>query len=270
MRSLYNLRMRRLLLCFVFLHVIGAARAEDIVTLPTRDAVTQSYLLSVPQTGKARAVAVLFPGGNGKTDLERETARKSLESGNYLVRSRRLFAGNGIAAAVVDAPSDRAGGGMDDEFRLGTAHTEDIAKVIADLKTRFPGLPVFLVGTSRGTISAAAIGKRLGPAVDGVVLTATLFLASKREPGLSGFDFGAIPSPLLFVHHVDDGCDVTPYASAKRVAERYPLVSVSGGNPPQSKPCQAMTQHGFLGREAQTVDAVSKWMLKQPHPREIN
>jgi predicted alpha/beta-hydrolase family hydrolase len=231
--------------------------------------VTQSYLLSVPETGKAQAVTVLFPGGDGRTDLERETARKALESGNYVVRSRRLLTGNGIAAAVVDVPSDRTSG-MDDEFRLGAAHAEDIAKVIADLKTRFPGLPVFLVGTSRGTISAASIGKRLGAAVDGVVLTATLFLASGREPGLSGFDFATIPSPLLFVHHVNDGCTYTPYASAKRVADRYPLVSVSGGNPPQSKPCQAMSQHGFLGREAQTVDAISKWVLKQPHPREIN
>jgi pimeloyl-ACP methyl ester carboxylesterase len=159
---------------------------------------------------------------------------------------------------------------MDDQFRLGDAHAEDIGKVVADLKTRFPGLPVFLVGTSRGTISAASVGKRLGPALDGVVLTATLFLASRREPGLSGFDFATIASPLLFVHHTDDGCTYTPYASAKRVAERYPLISVSGGNPPQSTPCEAMSQHGFLGKEAQAVDAMTKWMLKQPHPREIN
>jgi pimeloyl-ACP methyl ester carboxylesterase len=211
----------------------------------------------------------LFPGGNGKTDLERETARTSLESGNYLVRSRRLFAASGIVAAVVDAPSDRDSG-MDDEFRLGAAHAEDIAKVIADLRKRYSGLPVFLVGTSRGTISAASIGKRLGPAVDGVVLTATLFLANKRAPGLSGFDFATVPSPLLLVHHVDDACRETPYSSAKRLAERYPLVSVSGGNPPRSEPCQALTPHGFLGREAPTVDAMTKWMLKQPYPREIN
>jgi hypothetical protein len=258
----------RLIALALILHV-GAATAEDIVTLSTRGDVTQSYLLSAPQTGKAQAIAVLFPGGNGKTDLERESARKSLESGNYLVRARRLFAANGIATAVVDVPSDRPGG-MEDEFRLGADHAEDLAKVIADLRKRFPGLPVFLVGTSRGTISAASIGKRLGPAVDGVALTATLFLANKRAPGLSGFDFATIPSPLLFVHHVDDGCRETPYASAKRAAERYPLVSVSGGNPPQSEPCQAMSQHGFLGREAQTVDAMAKWMLKQPYPREIN
>jgi hypothetical protein len=31
-----------------------------------------------------------------------------------------------------------------------------------------------------------------------------------------------------------------------------------------------MSAHGFLGREADTVDAISKWMLKQPYPREIN
>lgn len=261
--------MRQLLILLAFLWSAGAALAEDIITLPTRAGVTQSYLLSVPEAGKPRAVAVLFPGGNGKTDLELETARASLDRGNFLVRSRRLFSGDGIAAAVVDVPSDRAGG-MDDEFRLGAAHAEDIAKVVADLKTRFPGVPVFLVGTSRGTISAAAIGKRLGSAVDGVALTATLFLASRREPGLSGFDFATIASPLLFVHHTDDGCTYTPYASAKRTAERYPLISVSGGNPPQSAPCEAMSQHGFLGREAQTVDAMAKWMLKQPHPREIN
>ena len=169
----------------------------------------------------------------------------------------------------MDAPSDQSSG-MDDGYRLGSAHAEDIAKVVADAKTRFPGLPVFLVGTSRGTISAASAGSRLGTAVDGVVLTATLFLASRRQPGLSGFDFSSIPVPLLFVHHVDDGCDYTPHSAAKRLADRYPVVSVSGGLPPQSKPCEAMSAHGFLGREADTVDAIAKWMLKQPYPREIN
>jgi hypothetical protein len=262
--------MPRLLIVIVFACLCSfAAVAEDIVTLSTRGGVTQSYLLSAPDAGKARAVAILFPGGAGKTDLERESARQVLDRGNFLVRSRRLLSASGIAAAVVDAPSDR-GSGMDDEFRLGDAHAEDIGKVIADLKTRFPGLPVFLVGTSRGTISAASIGKRLGPAVGGVALTATLFLATRRQPGLSGFDYASIPSPLLFVHHVDDGCAYTPYSSAKQLADRYPLVTVSGGLPPRSKPCDAMSEHGFLGKEAATVEAIAKWMLKQPYAREIN
>jgi hypothetical protein len=261
--------MTRLLIAVALFLPFGASSAEDIVTLSTRGGVTQSYLLSSPPVGKARAVAVLFPGGAGKVELEREAARVLLDRGNFLVRSRRLFTGSGVATAVMDAPSDRPRG-MEDEFRLGSAHAEDIERVVSDLRSRFPGLPVFLVGTSRGAISAAAAGSRLGKAVDGVALTATPFLASRRQPGLSGFDFSSIPVPLLFVHHVDDGCDVTPYSAAKRLADRYQVVSVSGGLPPQSKPCDAMSAHGFFGREADTVEAIAKWMLKQPYPLEIN
>ena len=263
------IKMKRLLILPALLLATGAPHAEDIVTLSTRAGVTQSYLITAPEGGKAHAVALLFPGGAGKTDLERETARAVLDRGNFLVRSRRLLAAGGIAAVVMDAPSDQPNG-MEDGFRLGAAHAEDIGRTVADLKKRFPGVPVFLVGTSRGTVSAAAAGARLGKEIQGVVLTATLFNASKTQPGLSRFDYAAIPVPLLFVHHVDDGCAYTPYSAAQRLGERYPLISVSGGQPPQSKPCEAMSQHGFLGREAEAVDAMTKWMLKLPHPREIN
>jgi hypothetical protein len=261
--------MRRLFLAVAMCLPVGEPFAEDIVTLPTRGGITQSYLLTTPEGGKAQAVAVLFAGGTGRVDLERETARATLDRGNFLLRARRIFAQKGVAAAVMDAPSDETAG-MSDEFRLGRSHAEDISKVVANLKSRFPGSPVFLVGTSRGTISAASAGKQLGPAVDGVVLTATLFLAAGRRPGLSGFDFGTIPSPVLFVHHVDDGCAYTPYSSARQLAARFPVVAVSGGGPAQSKPCEAMSAHGFLGKEAEVVDAISNWMLKRPYPREIN
>jgi hypothetical protein len=265
----YNFRMRRLSLAVALCLPIGCASAEDIVTLPTRGGVTQSYLLAAPDGGKAQAVALLFAGGMGRVDLERETARRGPDRGNFLVRSRQLFAQRGIAAAVMDAPSDETAG-MNDEFRLGSSHAADIAKVVADLKSRFPGAPVFLVGTSRGTLSAASAGKQLGQAVDGVVLTATLFLAAGQRPGLSGFDFATIPSPVLFVHHVDDGCAYTPYSSARRLAGRFPVVSVSGGRPAESKPCEAMSAHGFLGKEPETVGAIANWMLKRAYPREIN
>jgi hypothetical protein len=212
-------------------------------------------------------VAVLFPGGAGKVDLERETAR-TRPGGNFLVRSRQFFAQEGVAAAVVDAPSDQSAG-MQDAFRLAEAHAEDIGKVVSDLKKRFPGLPVFLVGTSRGTISAAAVGRRLGKDVNGVVLTSTVFLANRRQPGLSGFDFATIPTPLLFVHHTEDACNLTPYSSAKRLSDQFPLISVSGGLPPQSDACEAMSAHGYIGKEGETVKAIAQWILKQPFSKEI-
>jgi hypothetical protein len=261
--------MQRLIIALSLTLLAGIAGAEDIVSLSTRAGVTQSYLISAPASGKPAAVAILFPGGAGKTDLDRESARAVLDRGNFLVRTRRLLATSGIVAVVMDAPSDQPNG-MDDVFRLGTEHVEDIGKVVADLRKRFPGVPLFLVGTSRGTVSAAAAGRSLGKNIDGVILTATLFNSSRTQPGLGGFDFGSIPSPLLFVHHVNDGCAYTPYSAAKRLAGRYPLITVSGGRPPESKPCEAMSEHGFLGREAEAIDAMAKWMLKQPYGKEIN
>jgi hypothetical protein len=87
---------------------------------------------------------------------------------------------------------------------------------------------------------------------------------------LSGFDFTTIPSPLLFVHHTEDACTYTPYQAAQRLSDRFPLVSVSGGLPPRSGPCDAMSAHGYLGKEAETVQAIAQWMLKQPFPKEIH
>lgn len=261
----------RLLLAVIASIAAAVAHGQEIVTLQARAGVTQSYLLvGTPQ--QAQAVAVLFPGGAGNIRLRLESEQVRFSPGNFLVRSRTEFVSRGVAAAVVDTPSDQQPG-MADEFRLGEQHYADILAVVQDLRKRFPGIPVFLAGTSRGTISAASIGKRMGKDVDGVVLTATLFLAGagrRAQPGLSGFDFGTIPAPLLFVHHRDDACNVTPYQSARQLANRFPLVSVSGGLPPQSEPCEAMSNHGFLGKESETVAAIVNWMLKKPFPREIH
>jgi len=81
--------MLRTLAVLALLATIGAASAEDIVILPTREGVTQSFLLSSPPAGKARAIAILFAGGAGQVNLERESARVLLDRGNFLVRSRR-------------------------------------------------------------------------------------------------------------------------------------------------------------------------------------
>lgn len=256
------------------LAALGSASAEDIVTLPTRDGVTQSYLLSAPAAGKARGVAILFAGGVGKVNLEREAGRAVLARGNFLVRSRRLFAGSGIIAAVVDAPSDQAGG-MHNSFRKGSAHAADIRAVVADLKKRFDGLPVFLIGTSMGSVSAAYVGSALGSEVNGVALTSSPFRPSGSrsrhgDSNLSDFDLAGIRSEVLIVHHKEDGCVTCPYDEAQRRTGNIPLVSVSGGKPPESDPCEAMSAHGFLGREADAVDAIVNWMLKQPYPREIH
>ena len=256
-----------------FLHAwLLAAHAQELVTVSTRDGVTQSYLLEAP-SHPPHALAVLFPGGGGNIRLRHEAGDIRFSPNNLLVRSRHEFVTRGIAAAVMDAPSDRQSG-MDDNFRSGRAHQDDVRAVIADLSRRYPAIPVFLVGTSRGTVSAAHVARAFGSGVAGTVLTASVFRPSGRRAqhggaGLSGFDFASIKSRLLLVHHRSDGCSVTPYHEARRLADRFSLISVSGGKPAVSAPCEALSEHGFLGREAEVVEAIVNWMLSKPFQEEI-
>ncbi|HET9883957.1 MAG TPA: alpha/beta hydrolase [Candidatus Binatia bacterium] len=252
----------------------SAVAQQEIVTLPTRPGVTQSYFLtSIPQS--LQALALLFPGSGGLIQLRAENGKPRFNQGNFLVRSRAEFIKRGVAAAIIDAPSDQQSGwGMSDEFRLGNEHLSDISRIIDDLAKRFLEAPLFLIGTSRGTISAAALSSRLGERTAGAVLTATMFRHTpkkSKEPGegLSKFDFATVKVPLLLVHHVSDQCASTPYGDAARLSEKFPLISVFGGATPQSGPCEPFSQHGFLGKESETVEQIVNWMLKKPFSQEV-
>ena len=242
-----------------------------MVSVPSRPGVTQSFLIVDMAEAKPQAIALLYTGGGGRIGLRREQGELKFRGANFLVRAAPELARDGVQPVVMDAPSDQ--GELTEEYRVGSAQTVDARAVIAELKHRFPGLPIYLVGTSRGTISAAVLGRELGAEIAGVVLTSTMFGSDnsrRRVPSLRGFDYGGIGSRLLFVHHREDGCEHTPYASAARLAARYPLVTVSGGSPPESGPCEPFAAHGYFGREAQTAAAISAWILKRPYSQHID
>src|SRR5262245_36728857 len=257
-----------------FLTLFGVGSAQEIVTLSTRPGVTQSFFIT--NLGDQRkAVAVLFPGSGGLIRLRQEQGQIKFGQNNFLVRSRSVFVKRGVVAAILDAPSDnQTGWGMGDDFRLGADHFTDASAVVADLAQRVPGLPLFLIGTSRSTISAAALGARFSSGLSGVVLTSTMFRAagarsSEPGPGLSRFDFTTIKVPVLFVHHAGDQCELTPYSDATRLAEKYPLISVFGGRAPESGPCDNFSAHGYFGKESETVEQIVNWMLNKPFLKEV-
>lgn len=269
-KKIVTLPLMLLLLTFA----TALSHAQEIVTLSTRPGVMQSYFIASPPQ-QPRAIALLFPGSGGLIRLRQEKGQIRFGQNNFLVRARGEFVKRGIIAAIVDAPSDRQSGwGMSDEFRLGEEHFTDISAVLADLGKRFAGMPIFLVGTSRGTISAAALGARFEQQAAGVVLTSTMFRkagikSNEPGPGLSGFDFATIKLPLLFAHHVSDQCGVTPYGDAARLVDKYPLISVLGGGSPESGPCDPFSAHGFFGKESETVEQIVNWMLKNPFVERI-
>jgi pimeloyl-ACP methyl ester carboxylesterase len=186
-----------------------------------------------------------------------------LTHGNFLVRSRGLFLARGFAVAVVDAPSDQSAGLG--SFRFSPDHVLDIAAVVDWLRKSAPA-PVWLVGTSRGTLSAANAAGRVS-GVAGLVLTSTVTRARKRQPG-TVFDTGlaGLRLPVLVVHHRDDGCVVCPSSDTGEImrqlgkAAKAELILVEGGDPPRSEPCEALSAHGYFGIEAKVVTAIADWI----------
>ncbi len=233
----------------------------------------ESYLLiRNPPAAVPNVVVVAFVGGYGVVGMaghERDMPMKFGPATNFLIRIRNDLVDRDFAEVVVDAPSDKLPQGMSDDFRLGPEHLADIRAVLADLKKRFPEARIYLVGHSRGTVSAAALGAKLGDAVQGVVLMSTATNRDKQGPALSTFNFASIKIPVLLVHHRDDGCFTNPYHNAERLSESFPLISVRGGDPPQSGPCDSQSAHGYFGLDAPVAKAMKAWMLGREFPREI-
>ena len=241
----------------------AAAQSQRAVDVPTRPGVTQRFLLLQPEN--ARASVILFSGGDGGIQISADGAIR--RSGNFLVRSRELFAAQGLAVAVIDAPSDRQSSPYLGGFRQTKEHVADVKAVIAWLKTNLK-IPVWLVGTSRGTQSAAYVATQLpaaegGP--DGVVLTSTV-LADRRSRAVPEMALDRIGVPVLVVHHRQDSCRVCNFTDLplltdklKRLANTDTLLFDGGNNTGDA--CGARAYHGYNGIEAEVVAKIAGWIL---------
>jgi hypothetical protein len=247
--------------------------AQEIVTVSARPGVTQSFFIANMGEVKPEAVALLLSGGGGNIRLRTEGGQIKFGDRNFLPRSRREFIRNGVLPVILDNPSDQQSGeGMSDEFRESLSHVMDIRAVMAEVRKRYPGMPIFLVGTSRSTLSVAYLAGKFEGEAAGAVLSSSLFYTGsgpRARQALARFNWGTIRIPLLVVHHAEDGCGATPYMEAQRLASRFPLITVRGGKAPESAPCEPLAAHGFYGKEAETVDAMAAWMLKKPFAKDI-
>jgi pimeloyl-ACP methyl ester carboxylesterase len=242
------------------LTLAGTARAaEERLEIPTRQGVTQPFYLT-KTAGPAAATLVLFTGGNGALP---NYGPPDLRRGNFLVRSRNLFLDQGFNVAVVDLPSD-ARNGLGGT-RVSKAHQTDIAAIIAALRPL--KVPVWLVGTSMGTISAANGGTLATGGPDGIVLTSSIMGTSGHHDGRVA-DVGPeqVKVPTLFVHNRDDACGLCPYDDVPALMARFTaaprkeLITFEGGDPPRSDPCEALSRHGYIGLEPKVVAAISAWI----------
>ena len=242
------------------------AAPERVVAIDTRPGVAIAFVVVEPEA-KPVASAILFPGGPGKIKLWKRSPPNL--GNNFLVRSRQLFARHGFLTALVDVASDQREDGL-----IGIRHTkehrQDIAAVIAWLRERGKA-PVWLIGTSRGTVSVAHLAA--ATRIEGAVLTAVVTESSRRRPAnVMEARLQDIGVPVLLVNHRDDDCFVTPSYNLKKVRDRLvkspktDIMIFSGGRSKVSNPCQAMTHHGFLGIEDEVVGRIAEWIKARVKP----
>lgn len=241
------------------------AQTAQVVDLPTRG-VSERMVVIAPDAPKA--ALILLAGGPGRVKIFGNGSIRN--EGNFLVRSRQLFAQQGFAAVVLDAPGDHEGG-MPVSFRESADHVADLAAVI-DWARRKWHKPVWLVGTSRGTQSAAhaavaLAGDARGP--DGIVLTSSILARSKRDPGtpVQEQPLDKLDIPVLVVHHESDPCPICAPALLRelKLPPSGKLILESGGVS-TGDPCEAFSHHGYNGIEGRVVADIAAW-IAQASPR---
>lgn len=251
------------LLAWFWLTLSASAFGQTVIDIPTRPDVSQRLLVIPAAT--AKATVILFAGGHGGLGIYPSGSFRWGE-GNFLIRSRQLFVEHGLNVVIVDAPSDRQNSPYLAGFRQTAEHVADIKAVIAWARVQYPG-PVWLVGTSRGTQSAAFIGTQLrGPdGPDGLVLTATI-LKDNRGRAVPAMALDQLAIPVLLVHHEQDGCSHCAYADMPELLDklshlpRTALLNFQGGAN-RGDPCEAYAHHGFNGLEKEVVGQTASWIL---------
>ena len=250
-------------LIFLIIPLSGHADfMETVVKIQVRPDATVSFLEISPS--KPKVSVILFAGYDGYLKITSEGIRAP--SKNFLVRSRQLFTERGFAVAVIDAPSDNE---SLLDLRSEDWHAQDVKKVMDYMRDKYK-TTVWLIGTSRGTVSVVNAAERLqknGP--DGIVLSATVTVrGGQNTASVYDSDLEKITIPTLVVHHRDDDCFVTPVMEAKEMfddlkfASPKKIIVVSGGNSSSgAKSCGALSQHGFKGIEKTVVDMISDWIL---------
>jgi pimeloyl-ACP methyl ester carboxylesterase len=237
----------------------AAAQTSVVQDIPAPGGGSERVLYASPTN--PRAILVMFAGGPGNVEID-DSGRIGRMAGNFLMRTEPLWLAQSFAFVTIGSSSSLMG------QRHTPAYAASIAGAIDFARTR-ANAPVWLVGTSQGSIAAANGAAHLPGRVAGVVLTSSV--ASRSSSGETVFDsnLGAIAVPALVVVNRGDGCASAGPAPAPQMlaalagSPRKEIISVESHDI-RSDPCEAMSPHGYLGIEADVVQRISDWIRAVP------
>jgi hypothetical protein len=234
--------MKGLILALGFLLGLGgvASANDELVGVTQPSGEKFNYVLTTHDAGKIAYGVILMPGGRGILDPRMNGAKIALSmGGNFLIRSREVFAGGQFVAASTDA----------------TTSPDRILAVAHDLEKRYGKIAIYVIGTSRSTESTMALTKPLDGQVAGFVHTSSM-------TGISGLDPRGLKSRHLLVFHKRDACRVTSPSGALSSHNKYgtELIEMDGGKS-TGDDCEAYAYHGYNGIERETVGKIKAWIL---------
>ena len=235
---------------------------DTVMQLPLVDGGRLSALYCAP--AHPRAAIVMLSGGAGDIGLQPDG---SLRHGdNFVVRTRALWTARGYAIAIPDT--------VDHADLRGRRSTRDYASRIQALVEAVherAGVPVFVLGTSQGSIGAMNLAARAqAGTLAGLVLTESVSRPGRSHETVFDADPGDVRVPALVVANRDDACDVAPPGDAARIAAALRaspgvrVLEVSGGRSASARACDPLTPHGYYGIEEPVVQDIDAWMRAQP------
>lgn len=245
--------------------VMGVVLSVIALGLWSPVAIAQSVVQDVGGTqvlfsgpANPRAILLMFAGGDGSVAFNSSGQITHMAS-NFLLRTEPLWLAQGFAFATIGSPSSLFG------QRHTAAYAATIGRAVDFVRSR-ANAPVWLVGTSMGSIAAANGAAHLPGKVAGVVLTSSVAGPNKAS-GETVFDSdpGAIAVPALVVSNRGDTCPVAGPAFAPQIlaaltrSPRKEIIYVES-HQLQSDPCDAMSPHGYLGIESDVVARISSWI----------
>ena len=250
----------------------NAALANEVIVAQLPGRSISALVTHQPGATRFTHAIGLFPGSPGYMNLRVEggVIRYDL-GGNFLVRARRHFIEDGLLTVVFDAPSDHQVNFWH-SYRASERYGEDVKAMVEAVSKKYGSLDWTFIGTSEGSVSAVHVARMVAPPARRVALTASLVTPIFAGPGVRISDVRQVNIPVLWVHHRNDPCSYTQYSTIKRYAEetKTPLLTVSGESGVRGNPCDAFSQHGFVGREIRTIKAILSWIRSGQVPPDIS
>jgi hypothetical protein len=230
----------------IFITSIIVAAASAYSTAATTGTVVdlgRNKAIIYTPSDKPFGSVILVAGGSTRLAIVGDGSNLE-KNWNFLVRTRMGYAAAGFVTALAE-------------------NSDNLAPLIARL--RAIARPVFVIGTSNGTIVTVANATRLGPdGPDGIVLTSTVTKSGNFGRNVLDYPLKNLRIPVLFVHNTNDGCPVSPpsgvQAAGKMIDPSLVTVFMMASTQAYDPPCEPISPHGYFGIETPTTEKIVEWM----------